>query len=223
MIEEKLVRMEQNTNTTNNAQSKQLLDMVKSILDISGFHCCQCNKSLSKTEVMECNGCHRMTYCSKACQTDDWFNGHSLTCCKSYTDETAGQFQGRFIPKEIPSDERAAAKLKEVEINMNMVQLKLFLDNSDTILAQAEDLGIPLHDCVVYFHLCPLSVDVDNYVECFHPEMRRGFEESRSKKNITCCYDSYISYGDREWEIVFSRSFFPHEWLTKTKTPLMIE
>ena len=158
-IEKKLVRLEQNTsslttnkthykkvldiNITSNTEHKEILDMVRCILNLNGSYCCRCNKSLSKTEVMECNGCHRMAYCSRACQRDDWLNGHSITCCSSPTIKTIGQFQGRVLPEEVPSDERAAAKLKEIEININMIHLKLFLDNSETILARAKGLGIP--------------------------------------------------------------------------------
>ena len=82
-IEEKLVRLQQNTDITK-PQSKRVLGMLRSVLDISGRFCYQCNKSLTKTEVMECNGCHRVTYCSRECQREDWLNGHSVTCCTSY-------------------------------------------------------------------------------------------------------------------------------------------
>ena len=77
----------------------------------------------------------------------------------------AGQFQGRYLPETIPSKRRAAAKLKELEKNMNMIQLKLFLDNAESILRQANALDTPLHDCVVSFDLreCPPTVEVDKY------------------------------------------------------------
>jgi len=218
-IKGKLVSLEEDQQISNNPACKEILDMVRSIIDMNGSYCCRCNKSLSKTEVMECNGCHRMAYCSKACQKEDWMNGHNVTCCKTYTDETAGQFQGRYIPKEVPSDERAAAKLKEIEINMNMIQLKLFLDNSETILAQAEDLGIPLHDCVVYFHLAySPKVTIRSYTEVYTaPEARKAFEETRSKENIMCAYLSSI-YAQGLEEDLFMQRFFPHEWLVKQTT-----
>ena len=69
-----------------------------------------------------------MTYCSKACQKGDWLNGHIVTCNKEYTEEQSGQFQGRLFPEALQENERAAAKMKELEINITMVQLKLFLD-----------------------------------------------------------------------------------------------
>ena len=94
-IEQELARLGQNTDITNNVNCKKLFDMTMAILDLNGSYCCRCNKSLSRTEVKLCNGCGLMSYCSRACQREDWSNGHSLTCCKSYTDEIAGQFQGR--------------------------------------------------------------------------------------------------------------------------------
>ena len=153
MIEEKLVRLEQSPDITNN-QSKKLLDMLRSTLDMNGSYCCRCNKSLGNTEVMQCNGCTSMVYCSRSCQREDWLNGHELTCCKSYTDEYSGQFQGRATPEEVPSDERDAKKLLAIENNMTMIQLKLFLDNTETILNQARALDIPMYDCVVAIDLC---------------------------------------------------------------------
>jgi len=88
VIEGQLVCLEQNTHITNKPKSKELLDMVRSILYLNGSYCCRCNTTMSKTEVKQCNGCHRMSYCSKACQKEDWLNGHKLACCKSHTDET---------------------------------------------------------------------------------------------------------------------------------------
>ena len=114
-IEKEILRLEGNDNTSK--ECRELLDMAKSVLNLNGSYCCRCNKSLSKTEVMECNGCGRMSYCSRACQKEDWSNGHKLACCKTYTDATAGHFQGRYEP-ELPEGERAAAKLKDLEINM---------------------------------------------------------------------------------------------------------
>jgi len=80
-----------------------------------------------------------MSYCSRACQKDDWFNGHKLNCNKAVLDMKSGQFQGRVFPAAMPKNERALTKMKELETNLNMVQLKLFLDvdNSVTILSQA--------------------------------------------------------------------------------------
>ena len=125
-IEEKLARLEQNADITTNPKCKKLLDMARSLLVINGSYCCRCNKSLSKTEVKLCNDCGSMAYCSRACQKEDWFSGHSQSCCKQYTDEISGQFQGRFHPI-IQENERAAAKMKELEINLSSVQLKIFL------------------------------------------------------------------------------------------------
>ena len=144
---------------------KKLLDIVRSMLDISGRFCCRCNKSLSKTEVMECNGCGRVSYCSRACQKDDWLNGHKLTCNKQCTHENIGKFQGMLQPSLLLENERAATKLKELEINFTMVQLNMFLDHSDTILSQAKSLGIPLHDCIAVFDLrgCPMKVETFSY------------------------------------------------------------
>ena len=223
-IEKELVRLEQNTNITNNPKCKKLFDMVKSIFNLNGSYCCRCNKYLSRTQVKQCNGCHRMTYCSKACQREDWLNGHSVTCCKSYTDATAGQFQGRLRPKALPENERAAAQLKEVETNMNMIHLKLLLDNAEDILRQAKGLDLPFYDCVVCFDLCkcPPTVRVEDYRENFPtPREVKGFERSRLKENITCDYYSYIINGeldeDGDTPRLIMQRFFPLAWLTNEK------
>ena len=60
---------------------------------------------------------------------------------------------GKISPQKKPDNER---KLKEVEVNMNMIQLKMFLDHSGTVLNQAKALGILLY--IVLLHLTPLPV-----------------------------------------------------------------
>ena len=86
IIEEKLLCLEQNTNITNYTECKDLLGIAKSILSLSGCsYCCRCNKSLSKTEVMECNGCRRMVYCSRSCQKEDWVDGHLMLLAARHT------------------------------------------------------------------------------------------------------------------------------------------
>ena len=203
---------------TNVNDNNRLLDMVRSIININGSYCCRCNKSLSKTEVLQCNGCGSMTYCSRACQKEDWSTGHNLTCCAQFTDEKAGQFQGRVVPRVVPNDERAANKLKELEINCNMIHLKLFFDRSETILNQAKSLGIPLYDCIAMFDLrqCPLTVEVVNYTDFYDSfeKQMKGFEDSRSKDNIMCVYYSQIYNGKSEKvpRLAMQR-FFPHKWL----------
>lgn len=91
---------------------------------------------------------------------------------------------------------------------MNMIQLKLFLNNSETIMSQAKALCIPLYDCIVMFDLrkCPIKIETFAYThsknfftdcdcaECQNGyfgsrEEREGFENSRSKDNITCMYN----------------------------------
>ena len=219
-----LVHLDQNKSIATNIHWKELFDMVMSILDMNGSYCCRCNKSLSKTEVKLCNGCGCMVYCSRACQTEDWLHGRSVTCCKIFTNETAGQFQGRYIPNEVPENERAARKMKDLEINMNMVQLKLLLDNSEDILRQAEALDLPLYECVVCFDLCecPPTVVVEECGENFlNPEALKGFKKTRSKENITCDYYSYIINGelDEDGDVprVNMQRLFPLKWLTKKK------
>jgi len=210
---EALLRLEE---VTNNDKEESLLQ-IKSIVNLNGSYCCRCNKSLTKTEVKLCNGCGRMSYCSTACQKDDWLNGHNDTCCKSFTSELIGCFQGIYWPEEVPSDERAAAKLKKIEINMNMIQLKLFLDNSETILTQAKGLDTPLCDCIVKFDLrtCPLTVKVEKYTTAFSSQDDiEEYEESRSKDNITCGYTSNMYIRGVEEELAIQR-FFPHKWLKK--------
>jgi len=219
-IEQELARLEQNVEITNNVNCKKVLDMVRAILYLNGSYCCRCNKALSKTEVSLCDGCGCMPYCSRACQKKDWLNGHNVTCCKTFTNELAGRFQGRFQPMVIPIDGRAATKLKELEINLSSVQLKLFLDHSETILSQASSLGIPLYDCIVKFDLikCPLVVTTHEYPEFYKtPSLKRGFEESRSKDNITCFFVSCIYNGSLvEGQIpnLEMQRLFPHEWLS---------
>jgi len=223
-IEQELSSLEQNADITNNVSCKKLLYRVKCILEINGPSCCRCNKSLSKTEVKLCNGCGCMAYCSKACQKEDWQNGHNVTCCKTYTVEKAGRFQGRFIPMVIPNKEREASKLKELEVNMNMIQLKLFLSHSETILNQARALGVSLSDCVVKFDLddCPLEVTTHEYNDVDDYKLKRGFEESRSKENITCIYNCFIydgtlAEGELRTPCLQMQRLFPHELLSKRK------
>ena len=143
-------------------------------------------------------------------------DGHKVSCCKSFTNELAGQFQGRLAPDSTPENERAAVKLKELETNLNMIQLKLLIDNSNTILSQATSFDIPLCDCMVNFDLreCPPTVDVKKYTDVYvTPEQLRRFEETRSKENITCIYCTYYG-GDSEGRVV-TPGFYPHNWLSK--------
>ena len=184
------------------------------------------NKLLGRRERKQCN---TMTYCSVACQREDWLDGgHKLACCKQYTNERAGHFQGRFWPLIVPESERAAGMVKELEVNTAMIQLKLFLDNSETILTQAVSLGVPLSDCFVWFDLrvCPLMVEVKTQTKLITPKEEKNFEECRSKDNITCIYWSYIfnselgeDYGrfDESEKVpnLFMQRFFPHAWLSK--------
>ena len=181
--------------------------MVRSIIDINGTYCCCCNMSLGEKEVKRCNGCGRMTYCSVNCQKEDWLGGHNLTCCnKHYTEEQSGVFQGRYWPITLPRIERDVAKMKALEINITMVQLKLYLDNAENILNQARSLDIPLHDCVVMFDLlqCPPTVEV-SYNEHY----------GRSKENMTCLYISYYDFGRLEDGLFVMQRLFPHERLFK--------
>ena len=151
--------------------------------------------------------------------------GHSVTCCKSFTNETTGWFQGRVLPSTtenkkhhpvltydqdgqfhssvvqsvvpILENERAANKLIELEKNISTIQLKLFLDNAEYIMSQSSSLGIPLWDCVVLFDLrcCPTEVEVKKYTDHYTPKAAKGFRKSRSKENITCIYNSCIFNG----------------------------
>ena len=222
-IRDKLMQLGQNKEISSIDKCKELLNMVRSVLDLNNAYCTRCNKSLGKKEIKRCNGCNRMTYCSKACQREDWLNGHNLTCCeKHYTDEQAGQFQGRIWPVREPESERAAAKLEALEQNFNMIQLKLFFDNSGSILRQARSLAIPLYDCVVHFDLrdCPPTVEVMRYTEHFEqPERIKCFEDTRSRENITCIYISSIFNGELLASgvspFMAMQRFYPQEWLSK--------
>ena len=217
-IKQELTRLEQNGEITNNVNCKKLLDIARSILDSNGSYCCRCNKPLDRTDVKECNGCGCMAYCSRACQKEDWQNGHSISCCNAYTTELAGKFQGRFWPAKVPSDERAAAKLKELEINMNMIQLKLFLDNAVSILTKVKAMDIPIYDCVVLFDFrkSPHTVGVKKYTEYFTGGELEGFEGSRSKENITCDFVSYVYDGrldEGQIPTLQTQRLLPHKWL----------
>ena len=218
-----LMRLGEDTDMTNDASCKELLGMVRSILDLNGSYCCRCNKSLGRMGIKQCNGCNRMTYCSKACQREDWLNGHNLTCCnKHYTDEQAGVLQGRHWPLREPESERAVSKLEALEQNVSMVQLKLFLANAGIILNQGSHLGIPLYDCIVQFDLnyCSPTVVTMNYTEYFvSPKSVKSFEESRSKENITCVYISNIYNGELDGlesiPKLSMQKLFPCEYLLK--------
>ena len=222
-IEDKLIQLGKNKEITNSVKCMELLDIVRTVLDLSnGAYCCRCNKSLGKKDMKRCGGCNRMTYCSKACQREDWLNGHDVTCNKSYIDEQSGQFQGRMWPVIQPENEREAAKLEALEQNVNMIQLKLFLDNSNMILSQASSLDIPLYDCIVLFYLsqCPLGVQRYTHSEFYKSqEESRGFEEGRSKENIVCMYRSNVYNGELlssgESPFIWVNRIYPLEWLTK--------
>ena len=225
-IEEELNRLEENA-VSSNFKCKKLLGMVRCILDINGAYCCRCNKLLASEEIKRCNGCNCMTYCSKACQKEDWSKGgHSQTCSiKNCTDAARdwSQFQGRFRSATIPESEREAMKLEGLEQNINMIQRKLFLDNAESILSQARSLDIPLCDCVVAFDLgCyPLAVEVKRYTEHFEGEEIKSFEGTRSKENITCSYASDIYNGcldeHENLQYLEMQKFFPHVLLSQKK------
>ena len=213
-IEERLIGSEQNI--SNNAKCKKLLGMVRSILNNSGFYCCRCNKSLSRTEVKQCDDCGCMTYCSRACQKKDWLNGHNVTCNKPPTSENLGLFQGRAWLETIPKSPRIVAKLEEFETNLTMIQLKLFLANSEAIMNQASSLNLPFCDCVVVFDLrvCPSTITIKKYTEYYSNSVElNGFECSRSKENISCVYRSCFYNGDLGRVRLATRRLFPHAWL----------
>ena len=216
-IEQELARLEQNTDLANNPKCMKLFDMVGSILNLNGSYCCRCNKSLSRTGVKLCNGCGCISYCSRACQKEDWSNGHKLACCKTYTDATAGQFQG-VLPSVTLDAKRNEPKMKHLIINVNMIQLKLFHNNSEHILSQARALGVPLCDVVVMFRLTsfPPNITVVKYTDYFNPESKKGFEDSRSIENITCAFVSqYYDNSEKATRIVIQR-LFPIEGLNET-------
>lgn len=154
--------------------------------------------SLGRTEVKECNGCSRMTYCSKECQKKDWLNGgHNLTCNKDPAEVSMYHFQGRIRP--VPKTERDATKLKALEINMTMIQQKLFLENAETILSLASSLNLQLCDCVVEFDLrdCPATIKTMHYGAYFDtPKLMKCFEDNRSMDRIICTYNSYAINGE---------------------------
>ena len=118
----------------------------------------------------------------------------------------------------MPECERAVAKLKELEVNNTMIQLKVFVDNAEAILNQASSLDIPLHDCVVEFDLrqCPPRVSTRRYTEYYEsPEAIKSFEDTRSKENMTCLYISYYDFGSLEDGAFVMQRLFPHETLFK--------
>lgn len=226
IIEEKLTCLEKKSKVANNADWKRPLVIIRSTLDINGSYCCRCNKSLGRKERMQCHGCNRMTYCSSTCQKEDWLiGGHELECSKQYTDDEAGLLQGMSQLEIMPESERAAAKLEQLDINIKMIQLKLFLDNSERIVSHARSLNLPFYDCVVHFDLCecPYTVEVMKYTEHFGTDCVKDFENSRSKDNITCTYYSYVYNGDVREDvlsdkfpgIIAMQRYFPHRWLTE--------
>jgi len=225
-IEEKLNHLE--TSIIHNIKCNEMLGMITSILDTNGAYCCHCNKSLDRKERFQCGGCNRMTYCSRSCQRSDWLNGHSRSCCKTITtDANCGQFQGRLVPITIPDNERDALKLEELEINNNMIQLKLFLDHAATILEQAKTLHIPLFDCIVIFDLSCVTPEITtrNYSEIYDDESegRKRYEASRSMKNITCVFSTYnfieglTDHLGEPTAMLAMQRLFPCEWLTQKK------
>ena len=107
---------------------------------------------------------------------------------------------------------------------MSMIQLKLLLGHSETILSQASSLDIPLYDCIVRFDLtkCPLKIRTRKYTDSSAdtPERKRSFEESRSKENVTCIYTSLIYDGslvEGQIPLLQMQRLISHEWLSKKK------
>ena len=158
--------------------------------------------------------------------------GHKLSCCKPCTDAQVGQYEGRI---DVSSSVAQHCKLfsltkwKELEINLTMIQLKLFLDNAETILNQTVSLGIDFCDIIVIFDLrqCPPSIKAMHYTEEFpNQALIEGFESSRSKEKITCRYFAHI-YNEKVEEDGRIPSFctqrlFPHEWLKHRDDMLQI-
>jgi len=162
-----------------------------------------------------------MVYCSKSCQKEDWLNGHNLTCNKALSiDQQPGRFQGLCSSRGVVvKDERATSKLKELKINISMIQLKLFLDKRHIIQSRAHSLGIPLYDCVVVFDLqkCPPMVELQKYTSAFDATTRKHLEETRSKDNITCFYQSLHFNGESGTLFIPNitmQRLFPIEWLS---------
>ena len=132
-----------------------------------------------------------------------------------------GCYQGRVWPIDAPKNAKTAQVMEGVERNMTMIQLKLFYDNEETILNHADVLDLPLYDCVVLFDLrcCPVEVEVKKYTDHYSTvESKKGFEESRSKANITCMYDSFV-YSNEELDedgapSIRVQRLYPHEWLS---------
>ena len=103
-----------------------------------------------------------------------------------------------------------------------MIGLKLFLDNTETILSQATSLGIPLGDCVVQFDLCrcPTTVELKSYADYFSVIVVDGsLGDSRSDENIACVYYSHYDFpaADKNERYMMQR-FFPHEWLVSKQS-----
>ena len=118
-------------------------------------------------------------------------------------------------------------KLEELEINNNMIQLKLFLDHAATILEQAKTLNIPLFDCIVIFDLSCVTPEITtrNYSEIYDDESegRKRYEASRSMKNITCVFSTYnfieglTDHLGEPTAMLAMQRLFPCEWLTQKK------
>ena len=228
-IEGQLKRIRNIRYVANNTKCKELLDMISSILGMSGAYCCRCNKLLGRKERKQCGGCNRMTYCTVACQKEDWLNGgHASSCGKEYTGEQQlCQYQGRTQPRAAPETDREAMKVKELEINVTMIQLKLLLDQSKSILGQARSMNVSLYDAVVIFDLrsYPRTVEVKKYAD-FYSSIGRGnwLDDSQSKDNITCIYLSNWFEGglDNHANVpcLVMQRLFPHKWLLSYPTPV---
>lgn len=107
---------------------------------------------------------------------------------------TLVSFKVQFRPQQ-DHKSRAATKLKDLEVNSTMLHLKMFLDNSNTILTQASSKDLSLYDCVVQFDLrkYPSTIGVLKYTAHFStPELKKAFEDTRTKGYITCVYFSCL-------------------------------
>lgn len=118
---------------------------------------------------------------------------------------------------------RVGKKLADLLTNLTMIQLKLFLDNSDdhkpSKLVRSSFVRLCGSICL---QKCPHTITVTKYTEYYGSSavQLNGYECSRSRENIACVYNACLYNGDSgevEGKVtkLVTQRLFPHVWLLK--------
>ena len=68
------------------------------------YRCCKCDKTGKRKKLSKCERCHAVTYCSQACQAEDWPR-HQDNCVPVMVKEYKGKGRGLVAAKDIKMGE----------------------------------------------------------------------------------------------------------------------